>query len=126
MLPYLFVCKILRIVCRPFANPKTGVIASGLGAIPLGSATAFLALTGSFIILTSVSYAIPFVANMLTGRKYFPPGPFHLGKAGYTINILAVLLTILFDVFFCFREFDQSLHLTFQLSRQKQYAITAI
>ncbi|TQN68133.1 Choline transport protein [Colletotrichum shisoi] len=78
------------------------VVATGLGAIPLGSSAAFLALAGSFIILTSVSYAIPFTANMLSARKYFPRGPFHLGKAGNIINGLAVLFIVLFDVLFCF------------------------
>ncbi|TDZ46018.1 Choline transport protein [Colletotrichum trifolii] len=80
-----------------------------LGAIPLGSPTAFLALAGSFIILTSVSYAIPFTANMLSGRKYFPKGPFHLGKAGYPINAFAVLSIVVFDVLFCFRKPDPEL-----------------
>ncbi|KAI0141531.1 amino acid transporter [Xylariaceae sp. FL1272] len=76
--------------------------ATGLGAIPLGSSSAFLALTGSFIVLTTVSYAIPFAANILTGRKFFPPGPFHLGKFGYVINSTAILLIALFDIFFLF------------------------
>ncbi|KAI8955534.1 putative amino acid transporter [Xylaria longipes] len=78
------------------------IFATGLGAIPLGSSSAFLALTGSFIVLTTVSYAIPFTANVLTGRKYFPPGPFHLGKLGNGINLIAVLLIALFDIFFFF------------------------
>ncbi|KAF2972171.1 hypothetical protein GQX73_g1403 [Xylaria multiplex] len=78
------------------------LFATGLGAIPLGSSSAFLALTGSFIVLTTVSYAIPFTANVLTGRKYFPPGPFHLGKLGNVINLIAVLLIALFDIFFFF------------------------
>ncbi len=79
------------------------IIATGLGAIPLGSATAFLDLTGSFIILSTVSYAIPFAANVLTGRQHFPKGPFHLGKFGTLVNILAVLFITLFDIFYCFR-----------------------
>ncbi|KAI1752203.1 amino acid transporter [Xylaria castorea] len=78
------------------------VFATGLGAIPLGSSSAFLALTGSFIVLTTISYAIPFTANVLTGRKYFPAGPFHLGKLGNAINLIAVLLIVLFDIFFFF------------------------
>ncbi|KAK0617990.1 amino acid permease-domain-containing protein [Bombardia bombarda] len=78
------------------------VIATGLGAIPLGSPVAFLNLTGSFIILTTVSYAIPFAANVVTGRKYFPKGPFHLGKFGTPVNVLAVLFITLFDIFYCF------------------------
>lgn len=84
---------------------KTAVIALGLGAIPLGSSTAFLDLTGSFIILSTVSYAIPFLANVLTGRKYFPKGPFHLGRYGTAINITAVLFITLFNIFYCFRGF---------------------
>ncbi|KAI0909779.1 putative amino acid transporter [Ustulina deusta] len=78
------------------------IFATGLGAIPLGSSSAFLALTGSFIVLTTVSYAIPFTANVVTGRKYFPAGPFHLGKLGNIINLVAVLLIALFDIFFFF------------------------
>ncbi|KAI1353411.1 putative amino acid transporter [Xylaria sp. FL0043] len=78
------------------------LFATGLGAIPLGSSSAFLALTGSFIVLTTVSYAIPFTANMVTGRKYFPAGPFHLGKLGNIVNLVAVLLIALFDIFFFF------------------------
>ncbi|KAK6859746.1 Choline transporter [Apiospora arundinis] len=78
-------------------------VATGLGAIALGSTTAFLDLSGSFIILTTVSYAIPLVANMATGRRYFPRGPFHMGKrVGWVINGLAVLFIVLFDVLFCF------------------------
>ncbi|WQF87810.1 Putative amino acid/polyamine transporter I [Colletotrichum destructivum] len=88
--------------CPVWATLFVCVVATGLGAIPLGSSAAFLALAGSFIILTSVSYAIPFTANMLSARKYFPRGPFHLGKAGNIINGLAVLFIVLFDVLFCF------------------------
>ncbi|KAI5864828.1 amino acid transporter [Durotheca rogersii] len=88
--------------CPIYATLFVSVIATGLGAIPLGNTSAFLALTGSFIVLTTVSYAIPFAANMLTGRKYFPAGPFHLGKFGNSLNLVAVLLIVVFDIFFCF------------------------
>lgn len=81
------------------------VVALGLGAIPIGSSTAFLDLTGSFIILTTVSYAIPFMANVLTRRQNFPKGPFHLGKWGDAINIIAVVLITFFNIFYCFRKF---------------------
>lgn len=77
----------------------------GLGAIPLGSSTAFLDLTGSFIILTTVSYAIPFAGNVLTKRQNFPQGPFHLGKWGNSVNITAVVLITFFNIFYCFREY---------------------
>lgn len=80
------------------------IVATGLGAIPIGSSTAFLDLTGSFIILTTVSYAIPFMSNVLTRRRHFPKGPFHLGKYGDAINITAVVLITFFNIFYCFRE----------------------
>ncbi len=80
------------------------LLATALGAIPLGSSTAFLDLTGSFIILSTVSYAIPFMANVLTGRKYFPKGPFNLGSLGTPINLIAVLFIVFFDILYCFRK----------------------
>ncbi|KAK6949266.1 hypothetical protein Daesc_009340 [Daldinia eschscholtzii] len=90
--------------CPIYATLFVSVVATGLGAIPLGSSSAFLALTGSFIVLTTVSYAIPFTANMITGRRYFPAGPFHMGKLGYAVNLVAVLLIAMFDILFCFRK----------------------
>lgn len=97
-----------RLSCPVYSALFVLVFATGLGAIPLGSSSAFLALTGSFIVLTMVSYAIPFTANMITGRKYFPPGPFHLGKFGFGINLAAVLFITLFSVLFCFRKSSQA------------------
>ncbi|KAF2662405.1 choline transport protein [Lophiostoma macrostomum CBS 122681] len=78
------------------------VIGLGLGAIPLGSKTAFTDLAGSFIILTSTSYALAIAPNLVTGRKNVPKGPFHLGKLGYPINAAAVLLIVFFDIMYCF------------------------
>ncbi|RYP41110.1 hypothetical protein DL767_001271 [Monosporascus sp. MG133] len=88
--------------CHVYATLSVSAIATGLGAIPLGNTSAFLALTGSFNVLTTVSYAIPFNANMLTGRKYLAAGPFHLRKLGWGINLAAVFLIAMFDFFFCF------------------------
>ncbi|KAH8682461.1 putative choline transport protein [Xylariales sp. PMI_506] len=91
-----------RLSCPVWSTLFVSVVATGLGAIPMGSSAAFINLTGSFIVLTTISYAIPFVANMMTGRKYFPPGPFHLGKFGYLVNGLAVLFIVVFNIFYCF------------------------
>ncbi|ORY68648.1 putative amino acid transporter [Pseudomassariella vexata] len=88
--------------CPVYATLFVSVLATGLGAIPLGSSTAFLDLTGSFIVLTTVSYAIPFAANLITGRKYFPAGPFHLGRFGVVVNMVAVLFIAMFDILYCF------------------------
>ena len=82
------------------------IVASGLGAIPLGSSTAFIDLTGSFIILTTVSYAIPIAANMLTGQKYIPKGPFQLSRGtSMIVGWGAVVLITFFNIFYCFRKF---------------------
>jgi hypothetical protein len=83
-----------------------GIFNLGLGAIPLGSKTAFLDLAGSFIILSTTSYAIPIAAHLLNGRKTVRPGPFWMGKAGFVVQGLAVFFIILFNVFFCFRKSD--------------------
>lgn len=101
-----------RLSCPVPATLFVAAVATGLGAIPLGSPVAFLNLAGSFIILTTTSYAIPFAANVLSGRKYFPKGPFHLGKFGTPVNVLAVLFIILFNVFYCFRKISCLLKLS--------------
>jgi choline transport protein len=88
--------------CPVYATLLVSIFATGLGAIPLGSSTAFLDLTGSFVILSTVSYAIPFACNLITRRKYMPPGPFWMGKAGFFVNAAAVLLITFFNIFYCF------------------------
>jgi len=88
--------------CPVYATLLVAIFATGIGAIPLGSSTAFLDLAGSFVILSTVSYAIPFACNLITRRKYMPPGPFWMGKAGFFVNAVAVLLIIFFNIFYCF------------------------
>lgn len=91
--------------CPIWATLLVAIVTTGLGAIPLGSPAAFTNLTGSFIILSSVSYAIPFVANMVSRRRYMPVGPFNLGRYGYLINGLSVTFITFFAILFCFRKF---------------------
>lgn len=91
--------------CPIPATALCTIISLGLGAIPLGSPTAFTVLAGSFIILTSASYAIAIAPNLFTGRKNVPKGPFHMGSAGFVVNAAAVLLIIFFDTIFCFRKY---------------------
>ncbi|KAI9654805.1 MAG: hypothetical protein M1821_005799 [Bathelium mastoideum] len=49
-----------------------GVLATGLAAITLGSKTAFTDLTGSFVILSTVSYALAIAPHMITGPAAVP------------------------------------------------------
>ncbi|KJR87473.1 choline transport protein [Sporothrix schenckii 1099-18] len=91
-----------RLSCPVEATLFVSLVVSALGAIPLGSAVGFTNLTGSFIVLNTISYAVPFSTNLLARRRYFTPGPFHLGRFGFAVNLLAVLFIALFAVFFCF------------------------
>ena len=76
---------------------------TGFAAITLGSKTAFSDLAGSFIVLTTASYALAIGANLSAGRKNMPPGHFYMGQTvGTTINVITVLLIIFFNVMFCF------------------------
>ena len=39
---------------------------------------------------------------MSTGRKTVIAGPFHLGRFGWTINIISIFYIIMSDILFCF------------------------
>lgn len=80
------------------------ILTLAFGAIGLGSKTAFADLVGSFIILSTTSYAIAIGAHLFTGRKNLPRGWFWMGKAGYFVQSVAILLTIFFNIIFCFRK----------------------
>ena len=94
-----------KLSCPIPATLLCAILCTGLGAIPLGSKTAFLDLAGSFIILTTTSYALAIGPHLFTKRKNVPPGPFWLGRFGVLINAAAVILIIFFNIMFCFREF---------------------
>lgn len=40
--------------------------------------------------------------HLLSGRKNVPQGPFWMGKAGFVVNTISVLLIIFTNVMFCF------------------------
>jgi choline transport protein len=90
--------------CPIPATVLCGVLTTAFGAIVLGSKTAFTDLTGSFVILTTVSYALAIGSHLFSGRKNLPRGPFWMGSLGWVINGLAVTLIIFFDIMFCFRK----------------------
>ncbi|KAJ7731511.1 choline transport protein [Mycena metata] len=78
------------------------ILTTAFGAIQLGSKTAFADLGGSFVILTTTSYAMAILPHLLSGRKNVPRGPFWMGRAGFFINTMSVLLIVFTDVMFCF------------------------
>ncbi|KAJ6602086.1 hypothetical protein DFH09DRAFT_1481333 [Mycena vulgaris] len=85
----------------PFSSFFT-ILTTGFGAIQLGSKTAFADLGGSFVILTTTSYAMAILPHLLSGRKNVPQGPFWMGRAGFFVNTISVLLIVFTNVMFCF------------------------
>ena len=86
------------------ATVLTAILVTILGAIYIGSLTAFNAFVGSFIILTSSSYIAAILPNLLTGRKNITVyGPFHLkGIWGFILNAIACAYMIVWFVIYCF------------------------
>jgi choline transport protein len=91
-----------RLSCPIEATIFTGIMTTAFGAITLGSHAAFSDLVGSFVILTTTSYALAIGGHLFSGRKNLPQGPFWMGKAGYAINTIAVVCIIFFNIIFCF------------------------
>lgn len=71
--------------------------------------SAFNAIVGSFVILSSLSYVAAILPYLVNGRSGIPKGPFHMGKAGFFVNAGAVAYMLVWDVIYLFpyttREF---------------------
>ncbi|KAJ6550172.1 choline transport protein [Mycena capillaripes] len=91
-----------RLSCPVPATLFCAVLTTAFGAIQLGSKTAFADLSGSFVILSTTSYAMAILPHLLSGRKNVPQGPFWMGRAGFVVNTISVLLIVLTNVMFCF------------------------
>lgn len=85
----------------------TAILNTILGAIYVGSSTAFNAFVGSFILHTTASYTLAILPHLLTGRKNIEVyGPFHLkGLIGFLVNGIACTYMIVFFVIYCFPFF---------------------
>ncbi len=88
----------------PFnATIACAIVNTLLGCIYLGSTTAFSALIGSFVLLTTASYTAAILPNLLTGRRNIRYGPFHMkGWLGFVMNGIACAYMVVFFVIFCF------------------------
>lgn len=86
------------------ATVLTAILVTILGAIYVGSLTAFNAFVGSFIIMSSSSYIAAILPNLLTGRKNIKVyGPFHLkGAIGFIFNAIACAYMMVWFVIYCF------------------------
>ncbi|KAF3350097.1 Choline transport protein like [Verticillium longisporum] len=84
----------------------TAVLVTILGAIYVGSTTAFNALVGSFILTSSSSYLAAILPNLVTGRKNVSYGPFHMrGWIGFAVNGMACAYMTVWFVIYCFPYF---------------------
>ncbi|KUJ16491.1 choline transporter [Mollisia scopiformis] len=106
-------------VSRRFKNPFNATLFCGcfstvLGAIYVGSSTAFNAFVGSFVVLSTISYLASILPFMLTGRfsqsskstgnaNGMRPGWFQMGHlTGHVINGISCVYIIVFVVIYCF------------------------
>lgn len=81
----------------------TCALVTVLGAIYVGSTTAFNAFVGSFILLSSSSFLACVLPNLLTGRKNIVYGPFHMqGAMGFVVNAVACIYMLTWGVIYCF------------------------
>ncbi|KAJ7500972.1 choline transport protein [Mycena galericulata] len=92
-----------RLSCPVPATLLCAFLGTALGAIQLGSKTAFADLSGSFVILTTTSYGLAILLHLMSGRKIVPRGPFWMGgPVGFAVNSISVLLIVFTNVMFCF------------------------
>ncbi|KAJ7487145.1 choline transport protein [Mycena latifolia] len=91
-----------RLSCPVPATLFCAFLTTAFGAIQLGSKTAFTDLGGSFVILTTTSYAMAILPHVLSRRKNVPQGPFWMSRAGFFVNTISVLLIAFTNVMFCF------------------------
>lgn len=89
---------------NPFnATLTTAILVALLGLIYLGSAQAFNALVGSFVIFTTMSYLASILPHLLSGRRYIIAGPFYMrGWVGTVTLTVACTYIIVFNVLYCF------------------------
>jgi amino acid transporter len=107
-------------ISKQFKNPFNatifcGVFSTILGAIYVGSTTAFNAFVGSFVVLSTLSYLaaiLPFIFTRRFSRSSHAPGDYINGMrpgpyqmqymVGYAVNTVSCLYIILFVVIYCF------------------------
>ncbi|KAI9756600.1 MAG: hypothetical protein M4579_003778 [Chaenotheca gracillima] len=91
-----------------FRNPFNATITccgiiTVLGCIYVGSTTAFSAFVGSYEMLSTLSFLITILPNLLTGRRKIIPGPFRMSnKIGFVVNTVACVYIAVFLVIFAF------------------------
>ncbi|KAL2433905.1 Choline transport protein [Exophiala dermatitidis] len=89
----------------PFnATVTVAVLVTVLGAIYVGSTTAFNAFVGSFVLMSSSSYVAAILPHLLTRRRNIEVyGPFRLkGALGFVFNAISCAYLLVWFVIYCF------------------------
>jgi len=74
-----------------------------LGAIYVGSLTAFNAFVGSFVVLTTLSYLMAILPHLLSRRRNVIPGPFWMpDRVAYVVMALSCAYMAVWDVIYFF------------------------
>ncbi|USW54174.1 Putative amino acid/polyamine transporter I [Septoria linicola] len=100
--------KFIGKVSPRFKNPLNAqlivaICGTILGAIYVGSATAFNAFVASFAVFTTMSYLAAILPHLLTRRKYVKPGPFWIpGIWAYIVKGIACAYILVFNVIYMF------------------------
>lgn len=79
-----------------------GDLVSLVAVIFFFSTTTLQAILAVSTIALTISYAIPIAVLLIVGRDKLVPGPYKLGKFGYTANIVSVVYCCITTVFFFF------------------------
>ncbi|CAK7234802.1 hypothetical protein SBRCBS47491_009072 [Sporothrix bragantina] len=85
-----------------WATFACGIFMTIVGAIYVGSLTAFDAFIDSFAVLSTLSYLLAILPHMLTGRKNMKPGPFWMGRWGWAVNAIACAYIVVSCIIYCF------------------------
>jgi choline transport protein len=95
-------------VNRVWGSPLNATLACAIlntiiGAVYVGSTTAFSAFVGSFIVLASLSYLAFIIPNILTRRRHVIKGPFRMpDPVFYTVASVASAYMCVWIVIYCF------------------------
>lgn len=79
-----------------------GVLISAIGLLYLFANTVLQAILSVSTIALTISYAMPIAVVLMVGRDKLPPGPFRLGRWGYTANVVGLIYCCITTVFFFF------------------------
>ena len=90
-----------------FDGPINATIASALlftlvGCIYVASQTAFNAIIGSYVLMSSSAYIAAILSHLLTGRRNVTYGPVPLGKvSGFVTSAISCIYMVFAFVIYC-------------------------